>query len=227
LLWAPGVPKTVLIAGDARAATGITEPTPTFNAAWTVAIDEAFSRVHYCTWGFRTGVRTFRSELEAATRVISAAIKERGLRACFEFDHEANWFGGSTLFAVTDMVNLAVSLPKSSSVRDSAEKVAYAVRYDTVVERESGLNADQRSAVCLALGDLDFGRLEEARVILESLDEDSKNIPFVQDLRARTAWLSGDRDGAIELWRTALDNHPSWQLRDRIIRYLRVTEDLE
>ena len=74
---------------------------------------------------------------------------------------------------------------------------------------------------------LDFGRLEEARVILESLDEDSKNIPFVQDLRARTAWLSGDRDGAIELWRTALDNHPSWQLRDRIIRYLRVTEDLE
>lgn len=225
LLWAPGVPKTVLVAADAASASGIAEPTPAYNAVWTVAADAALTRAHYCTWGFQTGVRDYRAGLEAAAKIVAGAIRERGLRACFEFDHEVNWFSEPALFGPADLTGLAARLPASSPVREAAERVSYAAQFDTLVERECNLPAEQRTAVCLVLADLDEGRVEHARSIFESLDDDVRALPFVRDLEARTAWLAGDHPEAVRLWRVALESNPDYQLRERINRILQTVAE--
>lgn len=224
VLWAPGIPKTVLIASDARAATGVSTPMPAFNAAWTVAIDEDFSQAHYCTWGFQTGIRTFRSELEAAAKVISGAIKERGLRACFEFDHETNWFGESSIFTVSDISKLAATLPSLSPIRETAEEIDYAAQYDSWVERETGFSLEKRNPICLVIGEAETGRMQSAHHLLDSIDREVAEHPFVIDLKARLYWLSGDTRNAIKLWRNALDRQPQYDLRARITRSLRIAE---
>jgi hypothetical protein len=226
LLWARGVPKTVLTVSDEGAAIGITAPMPIFNAAWTVAADDDLGHIHYCAWGFRTGIRTFRKELETATKVISTAIKERGLRACFEFDNETNWFGETCLFSVSDMVGMADSLPRSDPSREAAEQVSYVTQYDNIVERETGLGIKQRNQICIALGEFEAGHWDNAYNLLSSIGEKAEKSPFVLDLRARTRWFMGDRKGGIELWRAALNERPGYELRDSINKYLRIAEEL-
>jgi predicted Zn-dependent protease len=77
--------------------------------------------------------------------------------------------------------------------------------------------------ICIAIGELDAGRLESACDLLDSLDEATANHPFVMDLRARIYWLLGDAQNATRLWRAALNSKPDYRLRESIETHLRIT----
>jgi hypothetical protein len=122
------------------------------------------------------------------------------------------------------MVEVSSKLSPADPVREAAEQVAYAAQYDNMVERNTGLALDQRTPICIALGDLDAGRLDDAAAVLEALDAGVKNHPFVLDVRARACWLAGDKSGATTLWRTALSQQPDYDLKARIERNLEIIE---
>lgn len=39
-----------------------------------MATDAGLTHVHYCTWGFQTGVRNYRAGLEAGTKIVAGAV---------------------------------------------------------------------------------------------------------------------------------------------------------
>jgi hypothetical protein len=228
LVWAPGVPKTCLVAIDRAGMSTPHVPAEAFNSIWTVAANADRSRFHYCVWGFENGVKNHRANIKNAVETIAAAMAERQLHAMFECDIEQNWFSEETEFgpnqirALSKQINRHERLRREISLNDIDACAEHTIA-DALEGRSVDPNSMERLSRAYRL--LQIGAVEESLAATEAFLKDHREHPFALYLKAANFYCLSKRPEARALLQALLKDRLASNLRNMAEHILQLLND--
>jgi hypothetical protein len=229
LLWAPGVPKSILVAVDRSGMSSPAAPGRSFGSAWTVAANEDRKQFHYCTWGFELGTKTYRANLKQAVQTIAKAMDKRQLSALFEFDAEQNWFSDSTDFGPAQIEALAKKIKTQERLRMEISLNDIDAGADHTIADALGHNVDpnEMERLSRAFRFMQLGYVESSLAIADSLLQDSPKNPFALFVKGASLFYLDRAKDAKQVLNKALKARPSYQLHERIAHTIQLIDQKE
>jgi len=226
LIWAPGVPKLILVAMDRTGLGSTSLPREIYSSVWTVAAKGELSDFHYCTWGFVNGTKEHRKNLKSAVDVVKTAMQERDLQAVFEFDIEQNWFGDDTPFGPTQIKALAKKLSRESTFKRASQLYAIDAGaehtvHDMLEGDERDLTAETQELLARTLSLVQLDRFSEALACIRKVLATSDNVAYAWYLNGIALYYNEQEQDAVRAWKKALDMSKNYRLRDRIEEVLK------
>lgn len=219
LVWAPGVPKTCLLAVDRSSMSVPKEPQTCYNSIWTVASNSDQSHFHYCVWGFESGRKGYRANIKTAADTISKAMSKRQLHPLFECDHEQNWFSEGADFGPDQIKSMSKKIARQERLRkemslNDIDAGAEHFVYDSA--RSFTEDPDTLQILSRAWQLFQLGTISESLLIIDRYLTEAPENPFALYLKAVDHFYLSEYDVAASAAGRALSAYPSWELRKRI-----------
>ncbi|CAK0763972.1 hypothetical protein CCP2SC5_330001 [Azospirillaceae bacterium] len=219
LVWAPGVPKTCLLAVDRSSMSAPAEAQKCYNSIWTVAANRDQTKFHYCVWGFESGTKGYRANMKAAADTIGEAMRKRNLHALFECDHDQNWFSEGAEFGPDQIKFLSKKISKQERLQKEIslnDIDASAEHFVADMVRESRSDPDAMQKLSRAWQLFQMGSVMESLDIADRFLSENSGNPFAFYLKAVDHFYLSEIDAANGAAQRAFSANPSWELRERI-----------
>jgi hypothetical protein len=225
LIWAPGIPKSCLVAVDRASISEPSIPRKAFSSIWTVATNDDRSHFHYCVWGFQVGEKGYRAGVKAAADTIAKAMAKRRLHALFECDCEQNWFSEAAEFGPDQIKALAKHVARQERLRReiSINDIDAGAEH-TVADAVKKGDPETTAQLSRAFQMLQMGMYQESLAATEAFLKAHPRHPFALYLKGANLYCLGKGTEARPILASTLTTDLSYNLQERTEHLLRLID---